>query len=572
MATQTANLPPAPSAQVVGNAFVEQYYHILHHSPELVFRFYQDTSVLSRPDADGLMTTVTTMQSINDKICSLDYKNYKAEIKTADAQDSYKDGVIVLVTGCLTGKDNLRRKFTQTFFLAPQDKGYYVLNDVFRYVEESEPDISSGVVLGVNETPSSSLGQDPEPAQVVDPPNANDATSTADEIETNEEKTGDQVIDERQASSDRDILVEAESHLNENHESAVAESVPSASQEDVPKKSYASIVSSQAKKGPTKVYVPANPAKGTSAKTESQPVNPVTEASDSEAAAPVPPDNAQESEDAEDEVEGHSIYIRNLPLNATVAQLEAEFKKFGTIKPNGVQVRSNKQQGFCFGFVEFQDLAPCKVQLRVYWMLKHLCHVYVRSQKAFTKFSGLSHLIVQHSYNWVQSKLLCTLCFQQASPITIGDRQAAVEIKGPPLELAVEGVVLLLHVEGSVTTTSGAAETLAVVGRMSEMITSGAEETSAAGTVEKVINKEEGEVEKVINKEEEGGAVVVTGQVRFMLQYREWEVRLRVAFSDCGAARLPQNARHVVIAPRVRHLQLSKCNLVDPTLDFPHLQ
>ncbi|KAL0450459.1 UNVERIFIED_CONTAM: Nuclear transport factor 2 [Sesamum latifolium] len=380
MATQTANLPPAPSAQVVGNAFVEQYYHILHHSPELVFRFYQDTSVLSRPDADGLMTTVTTMQSINDKICSLDYKNYKAEIKTADAQDSYKDGVIVLVTGCLTGKDNLRRKFTQTFFLAPQDKGYYVLNDVFRYVEESEPDISSGVVLGVNETPSSSLGQDPEPAQVVDPPNANDATSTADEIETNEEKTGDQVIDERQASSDRDILVEAESHLNENHESAVAESVPSASQEDVPKKSYASIVSSQAKKGPTKVYVPANPAKGTSAKTESQPVNPVTEASDSEAAAPVPPDNAQESEDAEDEVEGHSIYIRNLPLNATVAQLEAEFKKFGTIKPNGVQVRSNKQQGFCFGFVEFQE------------------------------FSSMQSAI-------------------KASPITIGDRQAAVEIK-----------------------------------------------------------------------------------------------------------------------------------------------
>ncbi|KAL0316171.1 UNVERIFIED_CONTAM: putative mitochondrial protein [Sesamum radiatum] len=62
MARQTANLPPAPRPQVVGNAFVEQYYHILHHSPELVFRFYQDKSVLSRPDADGLMTTVTTMK------------------------------------------------------------------------------------------------------------------------------------------------------------------------------------------------------------------------------------------------------------------------------------------------------------------------------------------------------------------------------------------------------------------------------------------------------------------------------------------------------------------------------
>ena len=69
----------------------------------------------------------------------MDYGNYKAEIKTADAQDSYEEGVIVLVTGCLTGKDCVRKKFTQTFFLAPQEKGYFVLNDVFRYVDESEP-------------------------------------------------------------------------------------------------------------------------------------------------------------------------------------------------------------------------------------------------------------------------------------------------------------------------------------------------------------------------------------------------------------------------------------------------
>lgn len=45
----------------------------------------------------------------------------------------------MLVTGCLTGKDNLRRKFAQSFFLAPQDNGFFVLNDVFRYVEDREP-------------------------------------------------------------------------------------------------------------------------------------------------------------------------------------------------------------------------------------------------------------------------------------------------------------------------------------------------------------------------------------------------------------------------------------------------
>lgn len=78
-------------------------------------------------------------QGISEMILSLDYQNYHAQILTADAQFSYKDGVIVLVTGCLTGNNNERRKFTQSFFLAPQDKvakSYFVLNDVFRYIDD----------------------------------------------------------------------------------------------------------------------------------------------------------------------------------------------------------------------------------------------------------------------------------------------------------------------------------------------------------------------------------------------------------------------------------------------------
>lgn len=40
--------------------------------------------------------------------------------------------------------------------------------------------------------------------------------------------------------------------------------------------------------------------------------------------------------------EGHSIYVRNLPFNATTVQLAEVFKKFGPIKRDGIQVRSNK--------------------------------------------------------------------------------------------------------------------------------------------------------------------------------------------------------------------------------------
>lgn len=100
-------------------------------------------------------------QAINEKVLSLNYEDYTAEIKTADAQDSFEKGVIVLVTGCLTGKDNVRKKFTQTFFLAPQDKGYFVLNDVLRYVEEKELH-NSVPVNGVSEQASTSA-LTPEP-------------------------------------------------------------------------------------------------------------------------------------------------------------------------------------------------------------------------------------------------------------------------------------------------------------------------------------------------------------------------------------------------------------------------
>ena len=38
-----------------------------------------------------------------------------------------------MVTGWFTLKDAPKRKFTQTFFLAPQENGYYVLNDILRF-------------------------------------------------------------------------------------------------------------------------------------------------------------------------------------------------------------------------------------------------------------------------------------------------------------------------------------------------------------------------------------------------------------------------------------------------------
>lgn len=73
-----------------------------------------------------------------------------------DAQESFGGGVLVLVTGYLTGKDEVTRNFTQAFFLAPQDNGYFVLNDAFRYVEDVKSQEEADVPLDEIESPPTS--------------------------------------------------------------------------------------------------------------------------------------------------------------------------------------------------------------------------------------------------------------------------------------------------------------------------------------------------------------------------------------------------------------------------------
>ncbi|XP_042497721.1 nuclear transport factor 2-like isoform X2 [Macadamia integrifolia] len=387
MATPASS--PPPSAQVVGNAFVEQYYHILHQSPELVYRFYQDSSVLSRPDSNGKMTSVATMQAINDKILSLDYKEFKAEIKTVDAQDSYKDGVTVLVTGWLTGKDNVRRKFTQSFFLAPQDKGYFVLNDIFRYADENEPLESNPVSVNVvcESTPVAPFTSDPEPAHIPDRPVLDPATSPTEENLNNGEEVCDPSDNDDGSVIEEEVPMEPQAQLSQNEAHPVAESSASTVQEDAPKKSYASIVKvMKGNTAPTPVYVPTNTVRAAApANTEHHSLASTVPASAPETSAPSV-NNAPESSSAQEDVEGHSIYVRGLPLNATAVQLEEEFKKFGPIKPGGIQVRSNKQ--FCFGFVEFELQSSMKSAIQAASVTIGGRQAYIEEKRTTTRVVG----------------------------------------------------------------------------------------------------------------------------------------------------------------------------------------
>ncbi|XP_051131968.1 nuclear transport factor 2-like [Andrographis paniculata] len=342
------------TAQVVGNAFAQQYYRILHHSPGLVHRFYQDVSKLGRPEEDGSMSITTTMQGINDKIVSLNYEEFRAEIKSVDAQDSLNGGVQVLVTGYLTGKDNTIRNFSQTFFLAPQDKGYFVLNDMFRYVDNAT----------VNPLPLNDVGL----PNIVEPNAADPIPAPAQENHVSEQmapSADETVAQENHIAPENGDVISAEEEvpvaevINEVQDDAQLVVESSAKIEEVPKKSYASIVMHLKQNAGSFSPPPAAARKAPAKSVEQANLSSVSTTEE-----PVPSlDSTYNEHNQEGEADGCSIYIKGLPMNATESLLEEIFKKFGTIKNDGIQVRSNRQQGFCFGFVEFEEASSVQKAL-----------------------------------------------------------------------------------------------------------------------------------------------------------------------------------------------------------------
>ncbi|XP_010488626.1 PREDICTED: putative G3BP-like protein isoform X2 [Camelina sativa] len=348
---------PACTPDIVGNAFVHQYYHILHQSPEHVHRFYQEISKLGRPEENGIMSITSTLQAIDKKIMALCYGVISAEIATVDTQESYGGGVLVLVTGYLTGKDCVRRTFSQTFFLAPQETGYFVLNDMLRYIDEA-------AILHANQIPVNNI-QVPvntyqDTAAVKDNPN-----DIVQEKYVQEKHAVKQTEVLSKSINGAEVFTPAEDEqLSATEEAPAPEIVHEAPIEvqkggesdsrtgEVPKRSYASIVKVM-KENTAPMSASRTPTKVEPKKQEEQAIHiplptPLSEKSDSGANVVVN-ENDQDNERAL----GPSIYLKGLPLDATPALLENEFQKFGLIRTNGIQVRS--QKGFCFGFVEFES-------------------------------------------------------------------------------------------------------------------------------------------------------------------------------------------------------------------------
>lgn len=57
-------------------------------------------------------------------------------VTQVDSQLSVNDGILIHVLGEMCNQNGPSQKFSQTFFLATQPNGYYVLNDIFRFLKD----------------------------------------------------------------------------------------------------------------------------------------------------------------------------------------------------------------------------------------------------------------------------------------------------------------------------------------------------------------------------------------------------------------------------------------------------
>ncbi|KAI7879665.1 NTF2-domain-containing protein [Lichtheimia hyalospora FSU 10163] len=122
----------------IGLIFVREYYTFLNKSPNKLYGFYGKDSFMVRGDEgqSSPSTAIQGQEEIRKKIEDLHFEDCRVLVSQVDSQISANNGILVQVLGEMCNMDGPLQKFSQTFFLAPQINGYYVLNDIFRFLKD----------------------------------------------------------------------------------------------------------------------------------------------------------------------------------------------------------------------------------------------------------------------------------------------------------------------------------------------------------------------------------------------------------------------------------------------------
>ncbi|KAJ3469273.1 hypothetical protein MRS44_003338 [Fusarium solani] len=191
------------SKDEVGWYFVEQYYTTLSKSPEKLHLFYGKRSQFVYGLEAEVANVSVGRQAIQERIKALDFQDCKVRVSNVDSQASFEN-IVIQVIGETSNKAGEPKKFVQTFVLAQQPSGYFVLNDILRYIDDETDDESAAAPEEPVEEPE--VAEEEPAAAPVEPEAPKSVEETKEETAQLDPEVVDQKLEEVSTSKDSAAL------------------------------------------------------------------------------------------------------------------------------------------------------------------------------------------------------------------------------------------------------------------------------------------------------------------------------------------------------------------------------
>ncbi|PVH97822.1 hypothetical protein DM02DRAFT_65262 [Periconia macrospinosa] len=245
----------------VGWYFVEQYYTTLSKTPDKLYLFYNKRSQFVSGTEEDKVNVCVGQKAINDRIKELDFHDTKVRVTNVDSQGSDAN-IVIQVIGEISNKGQPHKRFVQTFILAEQTNGYFVLNDIFRYLseepeeeEELQQELSTSAAGAQESAPAAVAPEGEEEKQNAEVPSSEENLAKVDN--KLEEATKEEPADEKPvpAAVNGTAATEASEAVPTEDTSAAVEE--SSTEPEVP--AQEEVAEPEKPKDPTPTPVPAAP-------------------------------------------------------------------------------------------------------------------------------------------------------------------------------------------------------------------------------------------------------------------------------------------------------------------------
>ncbi|CCG80867.1 Putative G3BP-like protein [Taphrina deformans PYCC 5710] len=382
-----ANATETPKPDEVGWLFVQQYYTMMNKKPGNLHLFYKSKSSFVHGMEGEQVKLSQGQQEIHDRISDLALKDCRVLVSNVDSQGSLEGGILIQVLGEISNNGQESKKFAQTFSLAPQESGFYVYNDIFRFLKE---DVESDFGDDQHFEPSSTSGN-------ADLPEASTEKDTLFSHEVTPSQAAAVVTSNNASTPEPNTETAPKNHFPGSTSNAVAEIEKAAEEsEHAPTELAQEVVASPAQtpvapaEQPEKVSQPSEAVEAIAkpAEKQAEPAKPsapmswaaraaanaATKAQSPATSKPAPPKTVPSKTTTPSVTETEkkptssgnaavadvtrSAFLKNISPKMTDDAIRTALKKFGDFK--NVEINRTKS---C-GFVDYLEAASCAAAIK----------------------------------------------------------------------------------------------------------------------------------------------------------------------------------------------------------------